>query len=133
LNGCGLGVTKFSNGLHDLLAQVEGSKISCHLFLLLFTSLRTPGVKQSPHNEGDCFARYYSLTMTVYVECSDNSVFTTFLPIKPRFSAWLAQEKSPTQLSSGVRMEQSKQFPKCELPSGSDESITQFRMTETKC
>jgi hypothetical protein len=33
--------------------------------------------------------------MTLDVESFDNSIFTTFLPIKRRFSAWLAQQKSP--------------------------------------
>ena len=31
LDGCGLRVAKFSDGLHNFCAQIEGSKISCHL------------------------------------------------------------------------------------------------------
>ncbi len=35
LNGCRLGIAKLGNRLHEFLAQVQGSKIGCHLFLLI--------------------------------------------------------------------------------------------------
>src|ERR1041384_5810995 len=39
LNGRWLSIAELSNRLHEFFAQVERSKIGCHLFLL-FTSLR---------------------------------------------------------------------------------------------
>src|SRR5688572_7788480 len=64
LDGCGLGVAKFSDGLQHFCAQVEGSKIGCHLFL--FMSLQaTVRSEAISHLVGDCFvATLWLLAMT---------------------------------------------------------------------
>jgi hypothetical protein len=40
LNGGRLGIAEFSDRLHDLITQVEGGKIGCHLYPFVFVIAR---------------------------------------------------------------------------------------------